>query len=588
MMADTARRISTATPRSRHARLTATTLALAALFVAGLLSACGGEETNAPDADVSADGAVDATADTAHGDATPDAASDSADPDAAGPDAAPDAKSDTGPKPQPPLAIGAGVAAAFCGDLCGTQSDECSLEPVGGSAAACVTTCKQRAANDGWWLANYVCFSETCDAKLCQLDAAPVAAGEECDALCEAFDDCELMEIIDIPPGEVGLCRAACAGQVAGGTRQVEGFACALTALENKCSIEQLGKCLGAESALDPGTCIQTCAPLYLDDSTNTSFCGLQTDLRAAWPAPKDCEAACMKTETPQRAGRLSGCLLRNGCDDPAVCANPPSTDDQACIDGCDAFGTLCAGQALALSATACPLLCTGALLAEGQTGDPGATTCIERLQTCPADPAEQTAALFTCALPKSAECRSLCDALVPCAAGAGLTQEICLADCTFGAYGVGLDLTRKTTCVQKSPICTDVLKCLAPTPADPLCEANCAHRTECSEGPIPDCVAICTDTLKKGGKSLATAVCEILSPCNDLEVCASLPSFEPPATCIAACESAPSTCASYADDCTVACMGALTGASLTVSAASCVVGKLGVGCAVAAVSECE
>jgi hypothetical protein len=586
-MAATARPISTAVSRSSHAHLTAKALVFASLFAVGTLFACGGEETDAPDADAAAD--ADATTDTPPSDAIPDTAGDTVGPDTVQPDGLADATPDAGPKPKP-LAIGAGVAAAFCEDLCGADSGECSLAPVGGDPVACVTTCKQRAASDGWWLANYLCFSETCDAKLCQLDGVPLPlpAPEQCDALCEAFGDCELLELIDIPSGEVNLCRAACAGQIAAGDREVAGFPCALAALENKCSTEQLGKCFGAESVLDPDTCVQACASFYLDSASNPRFCQPDSELRSAWPAPKDCEAACMNTGTPERASRFSGCLLQNGCDNPAPCTNPPNIDDQACVDGCNAFGTLCAGKSWALTATTCPLLCTGVLLAEGQSGDSGVATCVERLKTCPENPAEQTQALFTCALPKSAECQSLCDALVPCAADAGLTQAICLADCTFGTYGAGLDLSSKAGCVQKSPICTDVLKCLAPTKPDPLCEANCAHRTACSDGPIPDCVDICTDTLKKGGKSLATAVCEILSPCNDLEVCASLPSFEVPATCVAACDGAPDTCAVYADDCTVACMGALTGASLTVSAASCAVGKLGVDCDVTAVSGCK
>lgn len=579
--------------RSLRARLLPATLALTALLATALPLACGGEETSTADADSSADTTADATGDLPQGDTAPDTANDTAGDttgqDTVGPDAVADATADSGPKPRPPLAVGAGAAATLCASICTDHLTQCSLAPVGGSVAACTTMCKQRAATDGWWLANFNCYSDTCDATLCQMSTVPLPNPELCDPLCESFGDCEMLEIIEIPAGEVNACRAFCAGDVAADAPAIAAFPCVLSALEANCSITKLGQCLDAQPViLDPDTCVQSCRSLYLDVSTNSAFCGLETELRAAWPAQKDCEAACMKTGSPDRASRFSGCLLHNGCDDPAVCTNPPSTDDQACIDGCAAFATLCSGQAVALTASVCPLVCTGVLLAEGQPGDSGVTTCLERLETCPESPADQSAALFTCVLPKSPECKSLCDALVPCGAAAGLTQEICLADCTFGSYGEGLDLASKSACVKKSPICTDVLKCLAPAKADPVCEAACAHRTECSDGPIPDCVPICTDTLKKGGKSLATAVCEILSPCNDLEVCASLPAFEPPATCIAACAAAPDTCAAYADDCKIACMGALTGASLTVNAASCVVGKLGVDCDVAAVSGCK
>ncbi|MEZ4265097.1 MAG: hypothetical protein R3F39_01875 [Myxococcota bacterium] len=565
------------------------------LALSALLVACGGEEGSDPDADAVGD-TGDAVADTSPGDTAVETADDTVTPDNGGPDvvpdtgtdAVPDATPDGGPKPQAPLPIGAGVAADLCDDMCTNQVSECPLAAVGGSVAACLSTCKQRLAVDGWWLANYTCFSESCDATLCQMNGPPLLDAEICSPLCTAFNDCDLLEVVELPPGEVNACRASCAGNVTSNDIEVAGFPCALTALKDKCSLEKLGKCFGADPVLDPELCAQSCAPLYLDQSTNTRFCQPDSELRDTWPAAADCQAACMKTGTPDRASRFSGCLLQNGCDDPTVCLNPPSEDDQACIDGCKAFGTLCAGQALALTAVSCPLVCTGVVLAGGKPGDSGAKTCVERLKTCPQDAGEQTESLFACVLPKSADCHALCDALVPCASDAGLSQEICLADCTFGTYGEGVSLASKATCVGKSAICTDVLKCLTPEKPDPVCEANCAHRIECADGPIPDCVATCTDKLKKGGKSLATAVCEILSPCNDLEVCSSLPNFEAPATCVAACDSAPDTCAPYADDCKVACMGALTGASLTVGSAACVVGKLGVDCTVAAVKDCQ
>jgi hypothetical protein len=582
----TASLASTASAAARRSLfVTAAALALA-------LTACGGEEkTDDADStpDVSTDTAVD-TADTQ--DDTPVVPDATADSEGAGPDGSTtevtDTSTDTGPKPQAPLAVGPGSASAICKDLCTEAFSDCSLAPVGGTIDACIATCKQKVATDGWWISNFMCYGASCDAELCQLAGKPLEGDESCDPLCEAFGDCELLELIEIPDNDVNACRAFCTGSIAGDAPTVESFPCVGAALAKNCSIEELGKCLVHEPDLVGDICNVVCDPLFDDTATNTAYCEESSALRAAWPNVDACVAVCTGLGDYNRAGRFSGCLAQTGCADPSVCTNPPATDDAACVTGCAAIGELCKDGPLALAPATCPNICTGTVLASGQPGDPGVATCLKQFETCPVDPVEQTSALFTCVRAKSPECNAVCDALLPCTGAAGLTKDACLANCTFGGYGEGAALAANAACMQKSPICTDVLKCLAPKQEDPVCEASCAHQTECELSPASDCVAACGQKLSVGQKTLATAMCEILSPCDDQEVCASLPQFEPPATCVAACDAAPNTCAAYADSCEVACMGALTGASLTVSSAPCVVEKLGVTCDVEALTACK
>ena len=124
----------------------------------------------------------------------------------------PDGPTGDGPVDNP-LPISADVAAEHCEQACTDFDADCDLTPVGGDEAACREACEARAAEDGFWVGAYECFSSSCDAGCLDGPATPT---DLCDQACERLDGCGALGIFEIADGETNVCRALCAGAVEG------------------------------------------------------------------------------------------------------------------------------------------------------------------------------------------------------------------------------------------------------------------------------------------------------------------------------------------------------------------------------------
>lgn len=532
--------------------------------------------------DSASDGGPDSASDSG-----PDAASDS------GPDSGPDAPDTAADTEAPdasadPLAVPPDLRALACESFCERSGATCGFGALGGTQKGCEAACHALAAEDAWWLANYACYADSCDAARCALDGPPLSADPGCDAVCPALDQCDALNALDLPEDQPDLCRAACAGTTAATPAAAATYACILDALGPTCATDGLAACASSEP--DP-LCAALCARAY--DPATPPYCAPGTAMRAQWPTAAACATACAAASPdPASAYRFAGCMDARGCGDLSPCTALPSTDPPACAAACAAIVTRCGSFGELSDLSVCTPYCTGRFSIYGAGPNPAAGTCITA-STCPADPADRGGLWFRCLLPPDPDCDALCARLDTCKASFDPAFNVagCAAACITGTFGPPDHVAAIAPCAAAEP-CETLLACFPPAPnaGDPLCQPLCAHLTDTCAAPFdPKCNATCLASFAAGAEAYAKSTCRLVTACAAQPSCDPLAAAPIPAACVDACAASPLTCGGSVARCQGTCAGLLAGLPLASAAAPCVVNALASPCdPAAAASACS
>lgn len=534
-------------------------LAALSFAVALVAAGCGISQGAAvPDA-TPIDAAADTTADTS-ADTTPPDASDATPADASG----------------APLAVPAELIDLACQSFCQSSGATCGFAALGGSQAACEGACAALAAEDGWWLASYVCYAGSCDASLCALDGPPLGPQADCELACAALDQCDLLSVFELPEDQPELCRAACAGQAAAAPATAETYACIIDALGPTCDAAALATC--APAAVDP-LCATFCAPPY--DAAGPAACPADSALRTTWPAVDACVAACGTVGLGAPTVRFGACLQANGCADPAPCLALPPTDPAPCADACAAMLTLCGGFGGLTDPAVCVPFCGGVFGLLPVAPSPTAGECVAQ-SACPDGDDARVALWYQCLVPQNPDCTPLCDRLDACKASfdPNFDAASCKSGCNAGYLGAADHVTAIAACAS-AEACAAVTSCFPPAPGtgDALCQPMCDHLADDCGAPFdPQCHANCTASFATGAEAYAVATCRLAAPCDAQAACDPLATAAVPEPCATACAASPLTCGSAAR-CLGTCAGLLAAGPLTPADATCIVNTLGFGC---------
>ncbi len=485
--------------------------------------------------------------------------------------------------PDEGLALNPDLIAELCLAACTDMAAlGCDFAALGGDAASCPATCATLIAEDGWWYANFACYSDTCDAALCDIGEAPLPVDPLCAEGCPVYDACDVLPALALPEDEPEVCLAACSGvMVANPTGLGPVLECATDALDPTCDQVALGVCLGGDP--DPPVeeddyCQANCKPWF--DPTDANFCGPDTALSGAWDLD-ECLDACyafLNVDSAAPALRMVGCLYTLDCEDPAICLEPPDEDDPGCLDACSAFYELCPASGYPGADLQCAQFCTGLLMNLGE-GEADAGECVSAAQTCPATGDEQTILLYGCVLPVPDACTEPCLKLAECLPD--VDQAYCEYLCGFGYFGFDEELEAYAQCtVDAGDSCDAQYACLPQPEVPDLCASMCEKSEfECGVGSADLCTEACTGNIGAGIGYLGEALCLLHAPCDDQLACFGLGLQPVPEACSTACATTPDTCTSYLDGCESACTGMVTGLGLDPSEAQCVVDSLGATC---------
>lgn len=490
------------------------------------------------------------------------------------------------PEPPPALPLEAAFVESYCASWCPKTNVDCvNLAGVGEHEVGCVSLCKKRLAETGHWLGNYECYGATCDLDLCFGTGEALLASPACDATCAALDGCQALSLLALPAEDAAVCRGACPARLL-----LDPFAPTLLGcLESQlggaaCDTAAAGACF--EKGAD---CASVCGAFL--DPGGASECKNYDPIHETWPDAAACTAAC-EASAEDAAVRFFGCLLGNGCQDPAPCLAPPAEPDPACTDACAAGEVLCGAPfAGAPSTDFCGDLCTGLLQGLGvKSAAAEAGACVTALLECPA-PEALLASLAGCVVPTAKECPGICDAKTQCSPEGIAGLDPCLKDCTLTdledhpqVFGVSKCIELQAKKPEGGYDCAAVEGCL-PVPDPILCDALCVHIAECSEPPVPpteDCpFSGCAEPLAANVSGLPAAACRAVAPCESLDQCKSLAGKAPKESCVDACAGSAACSADFgASACPLACTGVLSGLDLAgLPNAQCVVGALGTGC---------
>ncbi len=189
----------------------------------------------------------------------------------------------------------------------------------------------------------------------CVLDAP-----EDCDGLCDAFCECELMSRLG--------CEAFCVEQfVAGGFQQAHHTLGCVE--EAACQKTDVTSCMIANNA-QPWGCEAYC-------QTVADCPGYQGD------SPGVCYAACQGAHTQGDASWFAEIVCvgaDGGCDDITACkATSPPTKSAVCAAACEADSQLCHHIAIGFDngETACEVVCAQLLVAHGHEDDAATAACV-------------------------------------------------------------------------------------------------------------------------------------------------------------------------------------------------------------------
>ncbi|MCB9727109.1 MAG: hypothetical protein H6744_03170 [Deltaproteobacteria bacterium] len=487
-----------------------------------------------------------------------------------------------------PITVPEEFRTASCQLFCQDAGEACGFGALGGNQAACEAACGALSAENGWWLANYACYAEGCDATDCALDGPPLGPAAGCDATCQALDQCDLLVILDLPEDQPELCRAACAGTVHADPATAALFPCIVDALDPACDTGQLSTCTNAQPTPED-QCLSYCRPYY--KASAETYCDADTSLRHRWPTADACVAACVGVGTGAVALRFAGCLQAAGCGDVTPCETPPATDPPGCTDACAAMVALCGDFGGLTDTAVCAPYCTGLLLPGGLTPAADADDCIAA-STCPPSDEAQAALWLQCLLPSSPDCEALCARLDSCKGSfdPGFAEADCVTACSSGYFGNTDRVTAIAACAAAEP-CPSVITCIPPAPGtgDALCQPLCTHlEGDCGAPFDPQCVASCVAGFSAGAGAYAEATCRRYAACDAQSACDGVAEAAIPEPCVEACSASPLSCESSAARCRGTCAGLIAGTSIPPGDTSCVVGALGLACDTgAAVAAC-
>lgn len=507
--------------------------------------------------------------------------------DSGGPDGSPDAPETSADATADPLDITADLRALACASFCTDAGGACGFGAIGASQQGCEAACGALATEDAWWLANYTCYSDSCDAARCALDGPPLQGDSGCDAVCAALDACDALASLDLPEDQPDLCRAACAGNTAANPAAADAYACILDALGPTCATDGLAAC----TATAPDSlCATFCARAY--DPALDSYCAPETALRALWPTAPSCVSACASAGTdPAAAYRFAGCMDARGCGDLSPCAALPTTDPPACAAACAAIVSLCGSFGGLGDPALCTPYCAGRLSPYPAGPNPDAAACIAA-NTCPATADERGALWFRCLLPDDPNCDAMCARLDACKASFDPAFDAagCVSGCVVGYFGPPDRVAAFAPCTAAEP-CASVVSCFPPGPGDgdPLCQPLCAQQHDTCGVPFdPKCDAKCVAAFATGAEAYAESACRLVRACDAQAACDPLAAAPIPAACVDACAASPLSCGGSAARCQGTCAGLLAGLPLAPADAPCVVTALAFACdPTAAVAAC-
>ena len=453
-------------------------------FAMAFAAACDTSSSTGGGADTGADITTDGVdepdgGDAINGDLPPDPL------DVAHPDA------DTGPDDT--LVIDPLVATVTCSQICTDIVTNCP-EAYDGDQADCANQCEAKVEEDGAWLGNFQCYMITCEETLCQMNDGPVAPYEDCEGVCDALDECDLLPAVDIPMDAPAACYAICAGSALVSPDIDEQIGCLLDASSN-CSAEQAGMCIGNVPGPPPGEMCQFFCGGLLDPTSPDGFaCGPASQLAEHYGDLAGCMETCTAFDA-MSVWRWFGCVATGGCGVPTHCENPPDSDSQGCIDACDSIFDLCGKMGGIDNIAVCPPICTGISLNFGGEVNPDAGACVDAAEECPPDEDGENGLFMGCILEPSDECALICDSVTVCMGDEDteFTADACADWCTMGGLGTKDEVAEMATCVDTAGFdCAAVFACLPEDEGKPDVDPALIG---------PSCASVCTDMVSTCGE---------------------------------------------------------------------------------------
>lgn len=316
-----------------------------------------------------------------------------------------DAAGDTKPEPEPePESLDPEVTSSLCATFCQQIGATCGADAV---PPLCTQQCEVEAGADPWALASWNCMTDACDPDLCHFggDDAPLGLTAPCGAFCSALDLCDASTQFGLPEDDQLPCLAACSGAVIGDPGVLEAMDCWIDALDPTCQVAEIGACggdVGTGGGGDGGAgalgtpeslCPSLCALVATPDSG--VYCAPDTATWQIWQDAAACTAECSGQADIPAVLRWWGCIVGNGCQDPAICAVPSTVDSVACASACGAVFTMCDTLGGGIDdPSVCSPFCTGLMqhvvLDDGSPGaNAGAGACVlASADVCPEEDA--------------------------------------------------------------------------------------------------------------------------------------------------------------------------------------------------------
>ena len=473
-----------------------------------------------------------------------------------------------------PLA-GDGFEASLCSDFC-HAAGRCG-DDFGGRAA-CLEHCAGLIA-DGR-AKGVACYASDCRERARCLEGAPVEELAGCPEVCATVASCPGMAVLGLTP-ELAGCRTTCAGRAA----VFPGFADALTCIAKagaKCDVDAALDCLPHGRPFCPSVCLEV------------GSCPASSPLAAVWSTPEACFAEC-DARPPVMALKAQACVERLGCD-----------ADRACLDEvsptCEAYFTE--------AATACPATTSwpasfGLLAAtcdptlfSSMTATDEVAACLTARGSCDALEERICASVNVAAL--ADRCAGICSAMCDCGL---MVVDDCLALCT-AASNPDPELDTLEACVA-SDACDTLTTCAdavlagsalaKPPEGDDPCARYCQAAVACGgDAAALGCATTCAARLDAGDAGpLAALGCYEADGCAAFATCAAAPPTS--AACQAACDAAPTACAHVLAGfdaglaaCSAYCAGLVTTwGSDTPAAAACVTAATPPTCVLPADAAC-
>jgi len=459
----------------------------------------------------------------------------------------------------------------YCEHTCGAIAS-CSASTV--LVPNCAASCEDQVGTDGWWLANYGCVADSCDAEC--LGEAPLPEAGVCPAACDVLIGCGLGWAFETP-FEVtrDYCRARCTA-IAGDDEAGAIVSCLAEVPHGagECDLFAAYACLP-----DMSPCEATCDRLRADGG-----CDAGTPIYDSWPDRDACLADCTALD-PYAQVALIGCGGPRGCADIAsACEDLPTRAPDSCGPVCDAYFSRCPDNPLP-AAEFCDAICAAAAATIPWLDPDAAAACLAAADACD-DPDDGPGLLITCLTGVAPRCADVCDTISTCADEiGGSAPEDCEPGCTSQLLTFPDQLEPILTCVEDAASCGEKLACIPRDLDEQLCSDACGKRAEC--GTLGDttqeqCVSDCLDT----GGNTAVDVCLALTSCELIQDCEAQAQLQVPGTCVEACAADGDLC-SERGDCELTCQGVVGALQTQGISAQCAADSLGARCEYANALSC-